>query len=362
MKIIPWSKPHLNNKDRKYLNKAFDSTWISDGRYVRDFEKKIQKNTNRKFAIATSSGTTAIHLAYLSLGLKRNDEIVIPAYGYMACANIAKLMNLKVIFCDVDVGSYCASLKNIKEVISKKTKAVVVINTYGNMSENLKISNFLKKKKIYFIEDAAESLGSKISNIASGKFGDISTFSFHATKNVTTGEGGMILTDNPKLQKKIKLFRSHGVDKARYKHLVYGHNFRMSNLLASIGYSQSKRINSINKQKVNLYQLYLKYLNLDKINLQDFFNNKKIVPWTFALTLKKGFDVKKLSLFLLRNKIESRNGFYSPGRLSLYKIKRNLYKASDFLSANVICLPFYLELKEKNIKYICSKINSFLNN
>ena len=150
MKIIPWSKPHLNNKDRKYLNKAFDSTWISDGRYVRDFEKKIQKNTNRKFAIATSSGTTAIHLAYLSLGLKRNDEIVIPAYGYMACANIAKLMNLKVIFCDVDVGSYCASLKNIKEVISKKTKAVVVINTYGNMSENLKISNFLKKKKNLF--------------------------------------------------------------------------------------------------------------------------------------------------------------------------------------------------------------------
>ena len=361
MKIIPWSKPSLDNKDKQFLNKAFNTTWISGGEYVRKLQDNFKKNTKRKYAFATSSGTTAIHLAYLSLGLKENDEIVIPAYGYMACANIAKLMQLKIKFCDVDINSYFLSLNHIKKTVSKKTKAVVLINTYGNMSENLLISKFLKKKKIFLIEDAAESLGSVSSNIKSGKFGDISTFSFHATKSITTGEGGMILTDNPTIAKKIRLFRSHGVDKARYKHLVHGHNFRLSNLLASIGYSQSKRIDEINKKRLNLYILYLKHLDLKKIKQQNFYNNKKIIPWTFALTLKKGLNVNKLSLFLYKNKIETRLGFFSPSRLKLYKVKKNLYSSSDYLSKNIICLPFFLGLKEKEIRYICSKINYFLN-
>ena len=360
MKKIPWSKPLLSKNDKNHLNIAFETTWISGGSYIHKFEKKIKENTKRKYALSTSNGTTAIHLAYLSLGLKKNDEIVIPAFGYMACANIAMLMNLKVKFCDVDINSYCSTLKGIKKVISKNTKAVVIINTYGNMSENSQISNYLKRKKIFLIEDAAESLGSKFDNIPSGKFGDVSTFSFHATKNVTTGEGGMILTDNPKIEKRIRLFRSHGVDKIRYKHLVYGHNFRMSNLLAAIGYSQSKRIDLINKQKNILYKLYLKYLNLNKINLQNFNKNKKIVPWTFAFTLKKGYNVNRLSKFLSKNGIETRNGFYSPGRLNLYRIKLNKFIVSDFLSSNVICLPFYLGLKKKEIQFICSKINLFL--
>ena len=360
MKIIPWSNPSLNYKDKQLLNKAFNTTWISGGEYVSKLQNNFKKNTKRKYAFATSSGTAAIHLAYLSLDLKKNDEIIIPAYGYMACVNIAKLMQLKVKFCDVDISSYCLSLNEIKKTVTKKTKAVVLINTYGNMSENLSISKFLKKKKIFLIEDAAESLGSASSNIMSGKFGDVSIFSFHATKNITTGEGGMILTDNPAIGKKIRLFRSHGVDKDRYKHLVHGHNFRLSNLLASIGYSQSKRIDEINKKRLNLYRLYLKYLDLKKINLQNFSKNNKIIPWTFALTLKKGFDVNKLSLFLYKHKIETRNGFFSPSRLKLYKIKKDLFSSSDYLSKNIICLPFFIGLKEKEIRYICSKINYFL--
>ena len=131
-------------------------------------------------------------------------------------------------------------------------------------------------------------------------------------------------------------------------------------MLASLGYSQSKRIKEINKKRLNLYKLYLKYLDLKKINLQNFYKNKKIIPWTLAITLKKGFDVNKLSLFLYKNKIETRNGFFSPSRLKLFKVKKNLYSSSDYLSKNIICLPFFLKLKEKDIKYICSKINFFL--
>ena len=361
MKNIPWSKPHLNINDRKFLNDAFRSSWISDGEYVTKLQNLGKKKIKRKFAFTASSGTTAIHLAYLSLDLKRNDEIVVPAYGYMACANIGELMGLKVKFCDVDINTYCVTLNSIKKSVTKKTKAVVAINTYGNIGEIYKISKFLKKKKIFLIEDAAESLGSMTSKIISGKFGDISTLSFQSTKNITTGEGGMVLTDNSTIAKKIRLFRSHGVYKERYKHLVHGHNFRLSNLLASIGYSQFRRINEINKKKIYLYDQYLKYLKLNKINLQNFTINQKAIPWTFPLTLKDPSKTKKLTLFLKKNKIETRRGFFSPSRLKLYKVKKNLFPTSDYLSENVICLPLFLGLKTQNIKFICSKINLFLN-
>jgi perosamine synthetase len=362
MKNIPWSKPLLNIEDKKFLNNAFRSTWISDGEYVSKLQTIVKKKIKRKFAYTASSGTAAIHLAYLALDLKSNEEIVVPAYGYMACANIAELMELKVKFCEVDINTYCVTLNSIKKSVTKKTKAVVVTNTYGNMGEIYKISKFLKKKKIFLIEDAAESLGSLTYNTASGKFGDVSTLSFQSTKNITTGEGGMVLTDNSKIAKKIKLYRSHGIHKERYKHLVFGHNFRLSNLLASIGYSQFKRTKKINERKIHLYKQYLKYLNLNGINLQNFSINQKSIPWTFSLTLKNSFKTKKLTLFLRKNKIETRRGFFSPSRLKLYKVKKNLFPVSDYLSENVICLPLFLGLNEKEIKFICSKINLFMKN
>ena len=127
--LIPWSKPFLDSKDKQFLNKAFNSSWISGGTYVSKLQDRLRKIVNRKYSFATSNGTSAIHLALISLNLKSNDEVIIPAFGYLAAANIAKLMRLKVVFADVDLKSYCISLKNIKEKISKKTKAVVVINT-----------------------------------------------------------------------------------------------------------------------------------------------------------------------------------------------------------------------------------------
>ncbi len=357
--LIPWSKPKLDKKDKYHLNRAFKSSWISGGEYISKFQNIYKYIIPRKYAYATSSGTSAIHLAYLALNLKSNDEIIVPSFGYLASANIAKLMGLKLTFADVDKHSYCISLKNIKSKINKKTKAVVVINTYGNIFELKKIEKYLKSKKIYLIEDAAESLGCKYGKKNSGSFGDISTFSFHATKNITTGEGGMVLTNNKLFGQRIRLYRSHGVDKERYKHYVHGHNFRLSNLLAAIGFSQSKRISTVCKKRLKLYNYYLKYLNKQNINLQNFSSNSNIIPWTVAFTLKKTFLRERLVNYLKKNGIETRKGFYSTDRLKLFK-SRNRFTNSNFLSKNVICLPFYLDLKETEIKYICLKINHFL--
>ena len=132
--------------------------------------------------------------------------------------------------------------------------------------------------------------------------------------------------------------------------------------MASIGFSQFKRLEKINKKKIYLYNQYLKYLKINEINLQNFSINQKSIPWTFPLTLKNSFKKKKIILFLKKNKIETRRGFFSPSRLKLYKVKKNLFPISDYLSTNVLCLPLFLDLNTQNIKYICSKINLFFKN
>ena len=194
--LIPWASPFLFGNEKNLVNKALNSTWISGGEYIDKFEKLIKKKFKTKNAFLVSNGTAAVHAAFLSVNLKYGDEIVAPGYGYMAAANIGNLMGLNVKFSDVDKETFCSDLKSIKKVITKETKAVVVTHTYGNMQEIFKIKSFLKKKNILLIEDAAESFGCKDLKKYAGTVGDIGTYSFHATKNIVMGEGGMVVTNN----------------------------------------------------------------------------------------------------------------------------------------------------------------------
>ena len=189
-KIIPWSQAHFISNEKFHLNRALDSTWVSGGEYVQKFEREFSKYIKSDFALSVNNGTSAIHLAYLALKLKAGDEIIIPSFGYLAAANLALLMNLKPVFADVDLETFCVDFSSIKKKITKKTKLIVVINTYGNVCDLKPILKLAKLKKIDVLEDSAESLGSKYYNKNSGTLADIGTFSFQATKTITTGEGG----------------------------------------------------------------------------------------------------------------------------------------------------------------------------
>lgn len=360
-KLIPWAKPALFGLEKKYTIQALDSSWISGGPFVLKLENLFKKKFNTKYAFAVSNGTSALHLAFLAIGLKSSDEIIVPGFGYMAAANIAKLMNLKVIFSDVNKDTFCLDLDNLKKVISKKTKAVVTINTYGNVHDLDKIRKYLAKRKILFVEDAAESLGSKLKNKPSGTFGDIGTFSFHATKNIVTGEGGMVITNNSKLAKKISLYRSHGVFRERYKHLVHGHNFRLTNLQAAIGVAQFQHLNEIINKRKKIYKWYLRLIDKNKLQLQKILDNSDVVPWTIAIFLKKTLSTTRTKIMkgLLKRNIETRNGFYSADRLKIFKTNTNLSNSSS-LSKNIICLPFYFNMTKKDVNEICSKLNQLI--
>lgn len=357
MKIIPWANPSLNKQDKFFLNKSFESNWISGGYYVQKFESDFSKFLKLKKTLTVNNGTSAIHLVYLTLGLKKGDEIIFPGYGYMAASNIAIQLGYIPVFVDVDLESFCIDSDKIYRKISKKTKLIVAINTYGNICNFDEIIKIGKKNNILILEDAAESLGSTLNNKQSGIFGDFSTFSFQATKTITTGEGGMVATKlSSKIYNKMKLYRSHGVSKEKYYHLLPGNNFRLTNLQAAIGYSQLKRINSIKKRRMEIFLLYNEIFSKNKdIQLQKFNKNINPMIWTLPILLnnKKKLYRKKLMTKMLKNNVETRNGFYSPNRLKIYnKYRFNDLKISDKISKNIICLPLYNSLSDKEIRYI----------
>ena len=357
MKFIPWAKPSLNKVDKEYLNKSFDSNWISGGHYVQKFESNFAKFLKIKKTLTVNNGTSAIHLVYLSLNLKKDDEIIFPAYGYMAASNIALQLGFKPVFVDVDPETFCINAGKIKKKISKKTKLIVVINTYGNICDFNEITKIGKENGIFILEDAAESLGSTLNNRQSGTFGDFSTFSFQATKTITTGEGGMVTTKLPiNIYNKMKLYRSHGIKKERYFHILPGNNFRLTNIQAAIGCSQLKRINLIKKRRREIFLLYSEIFKTHKsIQLQKFKKNINPMVWTLAVLLNTKKKLKRNDLIkkLLKKNIETRNAFYSPNNLDIYKKYRsNDLKNSDNISKNLICLPIYNTLSNKEVEYI----------
>ena len=251
--------------------------------------------------------------------------------------------------------------ESIKKRITKKTKLIVITHTYGNVCDLKPIIKLSKNKKIPVLEDTAESFGSKYFKKQSGTFADFSTFSFQATKTITTGEGGMIVTKKKKnFINKLRSIRSHGVLKKRYLHIYPGHNFRLTNLQAAIGCAQLKKFNKIKVERKRIFNLYKKlFSNLKGVQIQEFKSNVEPVVWTFALVVDEKFFPKRDKLIKLLSKkgIETRNGFYSPCRMKLYnKYKTSHLKNSNFLSRKVICLPFYTSLKNSQVKFIYSQI------
>ncbi len=362
--MIPWARPNYHGYEKKYVNQVLKSTWLGDGIFIKNFEKIFSKYINSKSAISVSNGTIAIHLVYLAMGLKKGDEVIVPGFGYLAAANVALQMGIKPVFADVDLETFCVTAKNIEKKITNKTKLIVVIHTYGNVCELDPIIKIAKSKKITVLEDSAESLGSKYKGKQSGGVADIGTYSFHATKTITTGEGGMIVTNkNKEFTERLRAFRDHGVKVTRYFHHLPGHNFRLTNIQAAIGYAQMENFSKIDTERRRVYRYYIKlFKNIDGIRPQIFSSQIDPVVWTFAIVLDP-------EVFIHRDKIikkmkdqgvETRNGFYSPCRLPLYKkYKTSHLKNSNKLSKNIICLPFFTSLKEKEMDYIAKTLLRF---
>lgn len=361
---IPWASPSFWGKEKEYVNDALDSLWISGGEYINNFESMFRNLLGKNFAFTTSNGTTSLHLIYLALGLNPGDEIIVPGYCFLAAANIAKQMGLVPVFAEVDPNTWCVTSEEIEKKLTNKTKAIVPVHTYGNVCDMEQIMDLVKGTDIWVIEDCAESLFSKIkyrsSYRYSGSIGHVNSFSFQATKTITTGEGGMVVTDNPDIAVRMGLYRSHGLlQRGTYLHTVPGHNFRLTNLQAAMGVAQFEEREDIILCRKRLFNLYQKHLfNNNGITLQKFNDNVDPVIWAVALKLDKDAYPQGRNIVIEQLKemgIETRPGFVASSLLGLYN--QHKLPICEDLSDSILSLPSSPRLFEEEIVHICNELN-----
>lgn len=354
--MIPWVEPKLWGNERSYLIDAFDSTWFSSGEYVKKLEEKFAQIHDVKHAITTCNGTASIYLILDALNIGHGDKVVVPAFGFGAAANIVSAIGAEVIFCDIDPETFLMCPRDFERIVNqiKDIKAVIPIHSYGSVCEMNDIVRICKEKSIVVIEDVAEAMFSKYDGQYAGTIGDINSFSFQTTKTISTGEGGCILTSNTELYKKMSLIRNHGMAEKKYWHLERGNNFRLSNLLASIGYAQLEHWEENIRLRKNIFKKYTDmFSTIDGIKLQKIESNVDPVMWAFAVYLEDEFS--SLSRDDIMNKmmksgIETRPGFYTFNQMGMHNAP--LLKNADDVAQRLICLPFYPSLTEELISRI----------
>lgn len=356
---IPWAKPEFWGKEKDYVGEALASTWISGGPFVDRLESEFGAYMGSAHAVATSNGTAALHLAYLALGIRPDDEIIVPGFAFMAAANIALHVGAVPVFADVDRHSWCIAAQDIERRLSPRTRAIVPVHTYGNVCAMDEIMALAAHHGLPVVEDAAEAFASRYRGKAAGAIGSIGTFSLHATKTITTGEGGMVLTGDDAMHERMLLYRSHGMGPVRYRHEVAGHNFRLTNLQAAIGCAQLEQVDRIIAERKRVFATYQEFLgDMPGAVMQHFSPEVDAVPWVVAIKLDpnafpQGRDNLMQQMTLAG--VETRPGFYTPASMP------HLYSAgalpvADEVSNWVIALPSFPTLSDQQIEYICSQV------
>lgn len=354
--MIPIAEPSLKGNELKYITDAITSGWVSsNGKYVSMFEESFAKFCEVEYSISCSSGTAALHLALVALGIKEGDEVIIPDLTYISTANAVLYVGAKPILVDVDKSTWNIDVNKIEEKITKKTKAIIPVHLYGLPCNMKRIMEIAEKYDLKVIEDCAESLGSKVVSVHTGTLGDIGCFSFFGNKVITTGEGGMCITKNKELDKKMRSLRNQGMSsEKRYWHSSIGFNYRMTNLQGALGVAQLESLNLFLKKKIENAKLYTKLLkNIKGLKIQSEEGN---VYWMYCILSDKKDEIIKA---LNKESIETRPLFI-PIHIMPHHNSNQRFPISQDLSNRGLSLPSSVNLKKEEIKRICKIIKGVL--
>ena len=362
--FIPVNQPLISRQAKKNIKQAMDSGWLSSaGPFVKEFEESFAKYLGVKYAAAVCNGTAALHLALLSLGIGKNDEVIVPAFTMASTWLAVIYTGAKPIFIDCDVNDYNIDVKKIENKITNRTKAILPVHIYGQACAMDKIMAIAKKYKLFVVEDAAEAHGAEYKKRKCGSFGDINCFSFYANKIITTGEGGMIVTNDKKIyQEAIKFRNLYHSEKTRFIHEKIGYNYRMTNLQAAVGCGEMKNIGRyIGKKQwlANLYNQGLKNIPGIKIPFTHEYN--KNVYWMYGIVIDKkryGLNRDELKNELKKQGVDTRDFFYAPSDQPILKkyLNKESFPNSEYLSRNGLYLPSGLAITKKQINYIVKAI------
>lgn len=361
MYSIPVYQPNLGGNEKKYVNDCLDTVWISSrGKYVSEFEKQFAAYVGSKYAIAVTNGTVALHLALLGLGIKAGDEVIVPTFTYIATVNVIMYVGAKPVFADSCVDTWQIDCDDVERKISKQTKAIIAPHLYGHPCDMIRLKEIADVHGLLLVEDCAEALGAKCLGTHVGNFSNVAAYSFFGNKTITTGEGGMVVTNDEKLYDYMALLKNQGMSSTkRYWHTVIGYNFRMTNIAAAIGLAQLERADELIAKKRQVAMLYEKYLCKDFVTFHKETVGVTHSFWMCSILVKKGYSRDELCDALDKKGVETRPLFYPVHLMPMYNVPNEVFPVAEDISSRGINLPSYPDLTEEQVTYICGVINGF---
>lgn len=375
--VIKLSKPSLDSLESDLIQKVLDSNQLVQGKITLEFENLFSDYTGAKYSIAVSNCTAALQLSLISLGVSFNDIVIVPAYSWISTANVVSLCGAHPVFIDIDPKSFNMSPIELEKTLNslfdldetrKLCKAIIFVHTFGNLNNIAEVCSIAKKFSIPVVEDAACALGSQSNGKSAGNFGKIGCFSFHPRKIITTGEGGMLVTNDLSLSSEFKALRNHGMDpnSNRPNFISAGFNFRLTEIQSAIGISQMKKIESLLLSRKKIAKKYFKLLNGSDL-LAPFYNNTdehSFQSFVILIPLEIRSRRDEIIEYLKNQGIETTIGTYNMPRTTYFS-KRYGYRIGDYpvtedISERSISLPIYHGLTEGEQELIVSKLISLI--
>jgi len=365
--MIPVCAPLLGGKELEYVQDCIKSNWISSkGKYVEEFEQEFSTYCNCKFGITTTSGTTSLHLALASIGLREGDEVIVPAFTMISSIYPIIYCGAKPVLVDSEMETWCMDVSQIEEKISDKTKAILPVHIYGHPCDLDPILRIAEEHDLYVIEDAAEAHGAEYKGNKTGGIGDVGCFSFYANKIITCGEGGMMVTNDEEIAKRalsLKDLSFEDTKKRVYLHSELGYNYRLTNLQAAVGLAQFERIDKLVKMRRKNASYYKELLkDVEGVRLPSEKEWARNVYWMFSILIEPAFELsrEKLMFELAKDGIETRPFFVPMNQQPVFRdmhlFEGEVYPVAETLSKRGLCLPSSSGLEYGEIKQVCDSI------
>lgn len=358
---VPIYMPYLKGNEEKYVSDCIKSTWISSrGKYINDFESNFAAYLSVAHTTSVSNGTVALHLALHALGIGPGDEVIVPTLTYIASVNAISYVGATPIFVDSKASTWNMDPLDVKRKLTKRTKAIMVVHLYGNPCAMNDIQKICKENHLFLIEDAAEAFGSKYHGNFVGGFGDFGSFSFFGNKTITTGEGGMLTSNNQKLVERAAYLKSQGVSKTKeYWHDELAFNYRMTNICAAIGLAQLEQADFILRRKREINECYVKWLKNSGLVFQETEENSENSYWMVSVLAPTETIRDGLREHLAHSGIETRPIFYPAHTMPHFRNNNN-YPVAENISKRGLNLPSFPDITFDQIEHICRIINNYI--
>ena len=358
---VPVYQPSLSGREKEYVIDCLESTWISSkGKYIDLFEKEFKKRLGVKHAITVSNGTVALHIALIALGIGTGDEVLVPSLTYIASVNAISYVGAKPVFVDSLKTTWQIDPNDLIKKITPRTKGIMVVHLYGHPCDMTVIMQIASKHNLYVIEDCAEAFGSMYKENSVGSIGDIATFSFFGNKTITTGEGGMVVTNCTSLAERVMHYKGQGLAKNReYWHDVIGYNYRMTNICAAIGLAQIEQADDFIDRKREIAARYHQGLSECPIEVHHDFLDGLHTYWMVSVLTHDTQDRDKLRTYLANNGIETRPLFQPIHMMPMYSNQPYHYPVAEDLAQRGINLPSWPAMTNQQQDLVIDAIHQY---